>query len=367
MLWLFYQLVVFLYPCCFAQNNSIHHTHSTISSINSIKSVKTREPYSLFSGVYIPDLTKGKENYAGAWLATVETFQLLQPRLDNIIDLEGASFFITEQRCSTNHIKKSSSKMCTIQKTYQTVLTRDYFDFQVEHLSSTTKYLETFNNKILHASLKAKCNALKKFARNSHTSDKRLRMNTIAVISISVNPVNPSEVFYNRLKKIFGPLSPLIEWVFKRPPSKDPDTFRMETRIRFLFFKATFWSVYRVIPHIVVTYRDSIAKEWINNHFAKYIWKSIDLTNIVINNIYLQPKITLQYISYLLKTNISYQNIKYIYYTESDHILHIRNTRHIMNILDSGNIVLSPHRMETYLLPQMLREKQRMKLKEYAL
>jgi hypothetical protein len=91
-----------------------------------------------FSGVYAPYLSNGVEIYGGSWLASVDAVLNLRPRLDKIKDLEGASFFIVDSSCTKAfYIDPPDIDECRVMKRHMTLMTRDFFDFQVEHMYCT--------------------------------------------------------------------------------------------------------------------------------------------------------------------------------------------------------------------------------------
>lgn len=295
----------------------------------------------IFSGVYKPNLSRGVEIYAGAWLAPVKMFQDLQPRLDDplTVSLEAASFFIVDQNCRKMfYMNATSPEVCETLKLSKTLMTRDYFDFQVEHLSSTTKYLEKVNFELILPNLRRRSNILHQYS-FERIFEERLNNYTVAIIPISVNPIEPHT---------------------------NPEIFRLGARIRFHYFKSTFWSIYRHIPRIVLSYNNKVAKGWITKSFGRYVWKTIDLSAFADKPL-LQPKMTLQHISKQLTSDPDFKDIRYIYYSEADQILHLRHSTEILDIIDAsdGRFVFSPHRMETYLLPQSLLPAERKRLTTY--
>ena len=75
-----------------------------------------------FSGVYAPDTKRASEVYAGSWLASRDRFLKNKDRIERISFLEQGSFAIVGRGV--------------------TAMTRDFFDFQVIHLSSTSNQIE---------------------------------------------------------------------------------------------------------------------------------------------------------------------------------------------------------------------------------
>ena len=85
-----------------------------------------------FSGVYSPNIKLSREDFAGSWLVPVQRFlqakEYLQMHATNI---ESACFAILNTGSQVS------------------VMTRDYFDFEVVHLSSTTNVLPSSRNELL--------------------------------------------------------------------------------------------------------------------------------------------------------------------------------------------------------------------------
>ena len=295
-----------------------------------------------FSGVYAPNPHYSAEIYGASWLASVEALLDLRPRLDNIHDLEGASFFLVDVNCKKIfYIDPPDNRTCDILKRRSTLMTRDYFDFQVQHLSSTTNTLNKENYRVLLPGLQRKASKMKQAAlkaRSRGVSDRRLDLETIAVLPVSVNPVLPHT---------------------------DPKVYRLVERIRYFFFRLTFWSIYRHISNIVVSYHAHEAVKWIEK--TPQVWKALNLTNL--RDPKLQPKATLQAISDALLADDSYSRFRYVYFSEADQILHLRRGKEILDVIDGswGRFSLTPHRMNTYLLPQALGEDERRLMVRYPL
>ena len=70
------------------------------------------------SGLYKPNTRAAAEDYAGAWLTSVERFLGIRNYFHMMVNIEHGSIIVTQHKIN--------------------VMTRDFFDFQVLHLSSTT-------------------------------------------------------------------------------------------------------------------------------------------------------------------------------------------------------------------------------------
>jgi hypothetical protein len=87
-----------------------------------------------FSGVYFPNITYNIELYAGAWLISKKRFLSSINQLRDAENCPGVTFAVLNKG----------------QKTRQdTIMTRDYLDFSVVHLSSLTNEPAVVKSKML--------------------------------------------------------------------------------------------------------------------------------------------------------------------------------------------------------------------------
>lgn len=170
----------------------------------------------LFSGFYYPNNVRSMESYGAAWLAPKERVISRQDRLQMIGDLEGATREMIRYGKETN------------------LMTRDYFDFHVIHLSGTTNgvhnesadgfLMRAIYNKLSITTQMLMEHTLRQNYTGAIPEDTRLMDETVALIPFSVCSAS------NRYK--FN---------------------RHQEAIRLEYFSATFWSIRRYIKHIVVT------------------------------------------------------------------------------------------------------------------
>ena len=108
------------------------------------------------------------------------------------------------------------------------LMSRDFFDFSIEHLSSTTNQISEDPNLVRHLveRMTQKVAHLKKVA---------LRISTTL-----------------RYQKPFGN-NTIVVIPFSTKSASMGNDFDRITLLRRLFFEATFWSVYRSFPHIAVS------------------------------------------------------------------------------------------------------------------
>lgn len=83
------------------------------------------------SGLYRPNTSRALEHYAGAWLVPKRRLLEAKLRIQQIKSLEGASFAVSGYAAHQDY--------------RTTLMTRDYFDFAVQHLSSTTNQLPQYS------------------------------------------------------------------------------------------------------------------------------------------------------------------------------------------------------------------------------
>ena len=234
------------------------------------------------------------------------------------------------------------------------IMTRDYFVFEVSHLSSTTIVLSSGQNELLvellfrmNQTVKALDASIAKIQNKRYkinSASHRWRNQTIAVIAFTELSGNSSQ-----------------------------SNFAAE--IRRSFYKAIFWSVYRRMPHILVTTMTEREADVVRS-FRLPVWMVVNVmqhlnpANITKSDDHLLPQKSLLYVMNNIEANVTssiiniysaWQNFKYIYCTEGDLILHIRNTRDLYDILDKTkeNLALIPHRMQTIALPKTFPEQYR--------
>lgn len=215
-------------------------------------------------------------------------------------------------------------------------MTRDYFDFQVVHLSSTLNQMPDVNSLELQQEL-------------LNRMDK-----TIEALKIIEKP--PQKY---RDQRILKNSIVLMAFSSQAASMRQNDLQKFQTEIRLSFLKATVLSVYKCFTRIIVTFASSSDLALVKG-LGLPIWKYVDLSE-GLEKAVLLPKKSLQYLRDKLtgRDNESkamreeWQSVKYIYYTESDQILHSRFLGTIYNTIDrfNGSVAIVPHRMQTIGLP----------------
>lgn len=263
-----------------------------------------------FSGVYLPRTDLTFEVYSGAFLMTTKRLKGQKEMIDKITSLEQGT---TSVALSPPYNGQDAVK--------HIMMTRDYFDFAVEHLSAMTNRIENhdWDDLILE-------NATKKarYLKNMHVDRFHpFRNMTIALMPFSTNPASS----YNR----------------------DVD---VANKIRMAFFEQTFWSIYKAFKHIAVSV--TRAKD-----LERLLSMNLPITKIFASTINDDPKSNYasnvrQALSLTideLNQNVSWSRFKYFYYSEGDLPLHFRRQKEILQLFENTDpstqdLVLAPHRMQ---------------------
>lgn len=267
----------------------------------------------IFSGFYNPDLQYNYEVYGAAWLIPRSTFLSKSERIKGMFLLEQSSLWILLENDD-------------VQEAHNVVLTRDFLDYFVEHLSSTTNIIRP-NSQLERFHLRniiKKTTVLKRHALNWRANEIRpFSKDTIAIIAFSTN-----RAFSQGRKE------------------NSPDRVKATQDLRYAFFEATFWSIYRYISNIAVAI--SGYDELSRLRAAKLPTFHVFVIPNATQPSWQLPKQSLLYLANMLKTNISWGHFKYVYFTECDQILHMRGQGPLHQLLDSTNdaFMTVPHRMQ---------------------
>lgn len=283
----------------------------------------------IFSGFYKPSLSHAREDFAGCFL--IHKNRLLQNdvifwRLKIIRErgIERAVFAILDTGVS--------------------LMTRDYFDFEIVHLSATLNQVPDIQNKYIQIDhifrMRKIVEAYKqhqtliKYSKQSHYRKEReqyIRNSTLVIIPFTSRP---------------GTLK-----------FDEKSAFTMfNNEIRLLFLEATLRSILLYFSKIMIFVRTPEDLAIVKNRELP-IWKCINLSNIV-KDPSLLPKYSITYVHDRLKLaqkvdDPTWGYIDYIYYTEMDQLLHMRSMNQIFNVLDNLNstATIVPHRLQVRVLP----------------
>eukprot|EP01034_Spumella_vulgaris_P022000 gene22000-28091_t len=121
--------------------------------------------------------------------------------------------------------------------------------------------------------------------------------------------------------------------------------------IRHTFFQATFYSVYRYFPNVVVFVANEADAAAVRNMSLPFL--DLLITPVPLdakNRTTTLPRTALETIINGTKTHDPMWSwVKYLYFTEGDQILHMRSAKHIYDAVDNsgGMFAIVPHRMQT--------------------
>ena len=261
-------------------------------------------PSSSFSGFYSPDISSNMEPFASAWLTSREKFIKSAKGFASMKNFEGTVFSVIGPRRRTKRIA---------------IMSRDYFDFHVEHLSSTTNTLEGSElYDIIGKRLSKRADALRHFCQ--YNKSDVLPYRTLAIIPFSSLGAHSSD---NDMKQL-----------------------------RILMFTVTFWSLKRYNLDVVVSV--SIKDD-------EVILRSLNLplfhiyTFFNISKKSEQPKRSLLQAVKDIQALRNWRQFEFVYYSDADQILHMRRFRNIYETLKMRKtLVLCPHRFQTMTLPKDL-------------
>jgi hypothetical protein len=290
-----------------------------VSYIVNVSSTLTKNNVKLemFSGFYNPDTALTAEDFSAAWLVSIDRFMFAEPLINVAPNMAGVSFAVVRHR-------RSSTPSC---RNCVSLLTRDYFDFMVEHLSSTSNQIPFGNKQIFDiANDNIQTTARKlRFMKKRGKQDRDPRLDaTLGVL-------------------IYSPIS----FSVTSTPEQD--------MIRHTFFEATFLSVYRYFPNIVIFVANEVDAEAVYNMSLPAVSVQVVPTPLdARNKTVLLPRRSLETIINGTKVNDPMWSwVKYVYFTEGDQIVHMRGVRHFFDAIDNsaGSFAIVPHRMQT--LPLM--------------
>jgi len=303
---LFYSIIYLLHLYTILSSNTAVFF---VTANNEEKSKK----YYRFSGIYYSDYRKTgvAEDFSAAWLMTKNRFNMSMHKIKKSTNMAGVSFAATRNNC----------KNCI------PVLTRDYLDFLVEHLSTTSNQIpfsyaqvfKVFNQRIKETSQALR---LKGYDRKEH--DSRLNI-TVAVLIYSSITFSRSASFVK--------------------------SYTHHVNIRKYFFESTFWSVFRYIPNVCVfVASDQDRNEVMEMRLPLWTGQPIQLVVPVdVKNRTVQlPKMSLMYSLKQMLSDPLWMPFQYVYYSEGDQIVHLRHSTDLYNVIDDsdGSFVLVPHRMQ---------------------
>ena len=271
--------------------------------------------YNTFSGVYRPNTTKSGSDFSAAWLVSKTHFLKCEANLNITTNMAGVSFAVVRKKYPN----------------VGTFMTRDYFDFMVEHLSATSNQIPYFHEKIFqeeYRKLKETAKSIRQdiAKRNKYfdmTQDKRKKKTIAALIYSSI--------------------------AFSAEQST------LQSEIRIPFFEATFWSTFRHFPTVVVYVADEKDEKAVAEMDIP-AWKVHRLKVPFNHNNHsvALPRYGLLHLVENMKNNPEYASFEYVFFTEGDQVIHFRQEPSIYDLIDGsdGSMIAIPHRMQTLPLAQ---------------
>ena len=265
-----------------------------------------------FSGVYKPD-TDGSgqaEDFAASFLISKSRFVESYKALHGAKNMAGVSFAVVRYRPRNTK--------------YRSLMSRDYFDLMVEHLSTTSNFIPRGNEpifRVYNMRMKQTVMRLKEIATQRPRWEEDSRLNqTVAIL-------------------VYSSIS------FSRGQSP------MQSKARKGFFEATFWSVYRYFPHIAVYVASDHDNQYIKESKLP-AWQLQQLDVPLENNkTILLPRLSLEHMLHALERTpqpAGSPTLNYVYFSEGDQILHMRHAGGLFDSIDNsdGRFLLVPHRMQ---------------------
>lgn len=241
------------------------------------------------------------EDYAGAWLVSKERLVGAESSIVGGSRIEHGCFGVLRQTCPN----------C------ETFFSRDYFDFMVEHLTSTTNLFPVQSDDLFNVTsnrLSVTIGKLKKQRRIS--PDLRARSTLAMIVYSSI--------------------------------SSSTKASENQVRIRHLFLQATYYSILRYFPRIVIVTADAADVAVIQR-------LGLPVQDVIVLEVPLKrmqteqlPRDALMNVLQRLKSDAAWQWVKYLYYSEGDILLHLRSIKPLFNVIDksNGSYALVPHRMQ---------------------
>lgn len=277
------------------------------------------------NGVYNPSCKYGLEVFAGAWMMPSSRFTTATTRrlIDSIAIIEDHVF---QTVMGGRYLDYPSC----VDATRQVLMSRDYFDFFIEHSSSTLNMKESKDIDMLllnRTSKKSKqlkdVGLSRERAKRSQKADLYFWNTTVAVIPFATVSGLGNEVY-------------------------DVDRLMREA-----IFEMTFWSIYRYFPSIVVsvtTEYDFKALKKLNLPILQIFYKKDADPNFKPANV----KFALQATHDAFAAKPEWRSkFKFVYFTEGDSVLHMRFQKTLYDLMsgvgERGGYVLVPHRMQVKL------------------
>jgi hypothetical protein len=287
-----------------------------------------------YSGLYLPNTTFNAENYAGSWMISRLKFFNAQTLFEDVLHLEHISLWVTSPM---------------VDPKCEALMTRDFLDFHVEHLSSTSNYI--LGNGIAPS-------LIEKMERRVEALQRGALLAAYSPGSPSLAPPSLGSAASggSRLdsRQVHATLV-LIPFHLSRVQRRKEGTIdkTADETLRKLFFKATFWATYRNFRNIVVGVSSEKHLNIVQS-FGLPIFAVLDLSadfyyhDISIKDPRTLPKRLLLRAMDIWKSHPDWQVFRYVFFTEADQILYARDLSHVYDAIDQNrpHRAVVPHRMQ---------------------
>jgi hypothetical protein len=293
------------------------------------------------SEFFQPDISRATNDFAAAWLVHKKRLALAADALTTVTNMAGASFAVV----------RPSAKTCA---RCETLMSYDYLDFSVEHLSSTTNQLALYSPLLVQEVIERMhkhISHLKKLfkERNSLPFGRKAQSSldqTMAAIVYSSNPFSSDHLL------------------------------ALQRQSRKLFLQLTFWTIRYYLKKIVIFVGSSVDYEEV---------VSLRLPDVTVqlvlgvprnarNQTVLLPSMALLSLvqsmnssglvasrspssfygddydeeATLATSSIDWRQVSYVLFTEGDQLVHFRNIPQLFALIDrsEGYAALVPHRFQ---------------------
>ncbi len=283
--------------------------------------------------LFEPDRVNATNDFSAAWLTTKERLFLATNNLQSVTNMAGATFAIIRDAC----------------KDCQSLMTYDYLDFMVEHLSSTTNQLAIFSKELLLIKLQTTKKLLHQYKRTY------------------------KERKYNNYSTHVNQTLPII--IYSSQSFSTSYHIPLQMKFRQFFIQLSIYSILFHFPSCLVYVATQDDYDFLNR--LTYLPSSVhvillnDTPSNSNNQTVLLPSRALLNIIQLIRSHdddedsskvegINLKDVLYLFYTEGDQILHGRALNSLYNSFETADskVVIIPHRMQvttvtSYLDPLM--------------
>lgn len=261
------------------------------------------------SGLYGVNTTLYSKDFSASFLMSKERFIQTEDDVARALGMASATFNVIRHPCPG----------CV------TLVARDFFDFMVEHLSSTTNQLPSDIVPLFEKAVSRMKNVAQILRSHEIPPEKDPRLDkTMAILVFSSN-------------------------CFSKTAHK------VQRTIRPAFFEVTFWSVYRYIKNIhvyVANQEDADIVDSMKLTYTSLVQLETPLDHK--NRTNMLPRDSMLHALRSLKDaeDPLYNRYKYVFYSEGDQSLHIREAQVLFDAIDNskGHFTIVPHRMQVRFL-----------------